>query len=149
MKAIHLALALTVIGVGCSKASKDEPAAGGHEGLAMDSGMKSMPGMANAGMMPMMQAHMDSMTRMTPEEMSSAMSRHQRMMSEMMDKMGGEMRQMGMPAAGDWSALTDSIRQDLAELPSLTGQKLQARMRAHGERVRRLMAAHQQMMKGM
>jgi hypothetical protein len=71
------------------------------------------------------------------------------MMSEMMDRMGGEMRQMNMSASGGWTALTDSIKLDLAELPGLSGQKLQARMRAHGERVQRLMAEHQKMMKGM
>jgi hypothetical protein len=56
---------------------------------------------------------------------------------------------MNMSASGGWTALTDSIKLDLAELPGLSGQKLQARMRAHGERVQRLMAEHQKMMKGM
>jgi hypothetical protein len=63
--------------------------------------------------------------------------------------MGGEMRQMKMPESKEWSALTDSVKQDLAELPSLKGQALSARMRAHADRVRRLIAAHEQMMKGM
>ena len=150
MKAIHLAMTLTAIAAaGCSKAAKDEPAAG-DQGMVMDSGaMKGMAGMGKPSVMPMMQAHMDSMMRMNPEQMSRTMGRHERMMSEMMDQMGGEMRQMQMSGGGEWTALTDSIRQDLAELPSLSGQKLQARVRAHGERVRRLMAAYEQMMKGM
>lgn len=37
----------------------------------------------------------------------------------------------------------------LAELPGLKGQALSTRMRAHAGRMRRLMAAHEQMMKGM
>ena len=47
----------------------------------------------------------------------------------------------------EWSALTDSVKQ--AELPSLKGQALSARMRAHADRVRRLIAAHEQIMKSM
>jgi CelD/BcsL family acetyltransferase involved in cellulose biosynthesis len=71
------------------------------------------------------------------------------MMSQMMDQMGGEMRQMKMTESREWSALTDSVRQDLAELPSLKGRALSTRMRAHAGRVQRLITAHQGMMKGM
>jgi hypothetical protein len=81
--------------------------------------------------------------------MSGMMASHERMMSQMMDQMGGEMRQMKMSETPGWSALRDSVKQDLAELPSLKGQALSTRMRAHASRVRRLMAAHEQMMKGM
>jgi hypothetical protein len=97
----------------------------------------------------MMQAHVDSMMKMSPDQMSGLMARHERMMSQMMDQMGGEMRQMKIADSPEWSALTDSVKQDLAELPSLNGQALSARMRAHAGRVQRLIAAHEQMMKGM
>jgi hypothetical protein len=59
------------------------------------------------------------------------------------------MRQMKMSESKEWSALTDSVKQDLAELPSLKGQSLSTRMRAHAGQVQRLMKAHDQMMKGM
>jgi hypothetical protein len=56
----------------------------------MDSGhMQGISGMGSAGMMPMMRAHMDSMMRMSPGQMSGMMARHGRMMSEMMDQMDG------------------------------------------------------------
>jgi len=97
----------------------------------------------------MMQAHTDSMMRMNPDQMSGMMASHERMMSQMMDQMGGEMRQMKMEENPEWSALTDSVKQDLAELPGLKGRALSDRMRAHGDRVRRLLRAHDQMMKGM
>jgi hypothetical protein len=150
MKALQL---LTILGLlasaGCNK-PKAETAADSPSGMKMDSGgMGGMSGMGNSGMMPMMQAHTDSMMRMTPAQMSGMMATHERMMSQMMDQMGGEMRQMKMPESKEWSALTDSVKQDLAELPSLKGQALSARMRAHADRVRRLIAAHEQMMKGM
>jgi hypothetical protein len=116
----------------------------------MDSGeMRGMSGMGNSGMMTMMQAHTDSMMRMNPEQMSGMMASHERMMSQMMDQMGSDMRQMKMAETPEWSALTDSVKQDLADLPSLKGQALSTRMRAHADRVRRLMAAHEQMMQAM
>lgn len=148
MKALHLALiAGLTASAACSK-PKEEPAAVSDGGMSMDSSrMKGMSGMS--GMMPMMQGHMDSLMGMKPEQMSAAMAGHERMMSQMMDQMGGEMRQIKMSEAPKWSALRDSVRQDLAELPSLKGQALSTRMRAHTDRVRRLMASHQQMMKSM
>jgi non-ribosomal peptide synthetase component F len=59
------------------------------------------------------------------------------------------MRQMKMAGTPEWSALTDSVKQDLAELPSFKAQALSARMQAHAGRVQRLIAAHEGMMKGM
>jgi hypothetical protein len=133
----------------CNK-PKETPATDSHSGMTMDSGrMEGMSGMGSSGMMPMMQAHTDSMMRMSPEQMSGMMASHERMMSQMMDRMGTDMRQMKMPETPEWSALTDSVKQDLAELPSLKGQALSARMQAHAGRVQRLIAAHEGMMKGM
>jgi hypothetical protein len=99
------------------------------------------------GMMLMMQGHIDSMTRMSPERMSAMIGKHEQLMSQMMDQMGAEMRQMAAPKG--WSALTDSVKQDLAELPGLTGQALSSRMQAHADRVRRLIGMHKKMMLGM
>jgi hypothetical protein len=150
MKALYLMLIVGLTGLAACSESKKEPAADAHRGMGMDTGhMQGMSGMGSSGMMPMMRAHMDSMMRMSPEQMSSMMTRHDRMMSEMMDQMGAEMRQMKMSESRDWSALTDSVKQDLAELPSLKGQALSTRMRAHGGRVQRLLTSHEQMMKGM
>lgn len=97
-------------------------------------------------MMPQIRAHMDSMSRMSPQQMQAMMAMHEGMMSRMMDGMGADMRGMNMSASQEWSALTDSVKEDLAELPSLKGQELTARMQAHDERVKRLMAMHERMM---
>jgi hypothetical protein len=150
MKALQLAVIMGLVGSGACDKPRAEPVADSHSGMPMDSsGMPGMSGMGNTGMMPMMQAHTDSMMRMSPERMSGMMASHERMMSQMMDQMGTEMRQMNMSGTPEWSALTDSVKQDLAELPSLSGQQLSNRMRAHADRVRRLISAHEQMMKGM
>jgi hypothetical protein len=107
--------------------------------MAMD--MKSMP------MMGMMRAHMDSMARMSPEQMGAMMNAHQSMTSQMLDAMGADMMAMHMAPDSAWSTLSDSVRRDLADLPGLSGQALKARMEAHAERMRRLMVMHQAMMK--
>jgi hypothetical protein len=150
MKALQLMVIVGLLASAACNKPKDTPAADSHTGMKMDSGrMTGMSGMGNSGMMPMMQAHTDSMMRMKPEQMSGMMASHQRMMSQMMDQMGSEMRQMKMLETPEWSALRDSVKQDLAELPSLKGQALSVRMRAHAGRVQRLIAAHEGMMRGM
>ena len=150
MKVFSVAMIVGLMASAACSKPKEEPAADSHRGMAMDSGkMQGMSGMESAGLMPMMPAHMDSMMRMNPEQMSGMMATHERMMSQMMDQMGGEMRQMKMAETPEWSALTDSVKQDLAELPSLKGKALSARMRAHADRVQRLMRAHEQMRKSM
>ena len=109
----------------------------------MDSGGMGMGGM---NMMSGMRAHMDSMMRMSPQQMQAMMPKHEQMMSGMMDGMGSDMRGMNMSDSAEWSALSDSVKNDLADLPNLKGQQLSARMRANAERVKRLIAMHQKMM---
>lgn len=146
MKVLYLMVIFGLLASAACNKPKEAPAADSHSGMPMDSG--GMRGMGNSGMMPMMQAHTDSMMRMNPEQMAGMMASHERMMSQMMDRMGSEMRQMKMSETPEWSALTDSVKQDLTELPGLKGQALSARMRMHADRVQRLMKAHEQMMKG-
>jgi hypothetical protein len=149
MKALQMTVIVGLLASAACNKPKAEQAADSPAGMKMDSGrMEGMSGMGNPAMMPMMQAHTDSIMRMNPEQMSGMMATHERMMSQMMDQMGAEMRQMKMAETPEWSALTDSVKQDLAELPNLKGQALSVRMRAHADRVRRLMAAHERMMKG-
>lgn len=109
----------------------------------------SMAGMPMQGiqMMPMMQAHLDSMAAMRPEQMAAMMAAHQDMASRMMDAMGADMRGMNMRPDSAWTALADSVRRDLAELPGLSGDALKTRMEAHIDRTRRILARHREMMK--
>lgn len=127
----------------------DAGEAQGMAGMKMDSnGMGGHMGMEGMSMMPMMRGHMDSMMRMSPAQMSQMMALHEGMMSQMMDGMGAEMRRMSMGGNAEWSALTDSVKRDLGDLPGLEGKELSARMQSHAERVRRLLALHEGMMKG-
>jgi hypothetical protein len=154
MKAVHLTIALGLLAsAACSKPPKSAVAKDERQGMVklMDTGQArpASRGPDGMGMMMMMQAHTDSMAKMSPEQMTRVMARHERMMSQMMDQMGGEMRQMQMAETADWSALADSVRQDLAELPGLSGNALSSRMQAHAARVRRLIAMHKRMIGGM
>jgi hypothetical protein len=150
MGTAHWALLVGALAVGCNRdadrAERPPDSAGmmGH----MDSGGMGMGGMQMQGMqmMPQMRAHMDSMMQMSPQQMQAMMAMHQSMMSQMMDGMGSDMRGMKMTGTPEWTALTDSVKQDLAELPTLKGQALSARMQAHADRVRRLLAMHEEMM---
>lgn len=117
----------------------------------MDSAKMDMGGMSTPGMqmMPQMRAHMDSMMRMSPQQMQAMMTKHQAMMSQMLDGMGADMRGMDMSSDQEWTALRDSVKQDLADLTNLKGELLSARMRAHGARVGRLITEHEEMMSRM
>lgn len=112
----------------------------------MDSGGMDMGRMQGMAMMPAMRAHMDSMMRTSPQRMQAMMAMYGQMMSRMMDGMGSDMRGMNMSGTPGWSALTDSVKKDLADLPNLKGQELSTRMRAHADRVQRLIAMHEKMM---
>ena len=128
------------------EADRDTPGMVDHA----DSAGRGMGAMQmQAPMMPGMRAHMDSVTGMSPDRMSGMMAAHERMMSQMMDRMGADMRGMNMRSDARWNALVDSIKADLADLPSLKGAELSASMRAHGGRVQRLIDMHESMMKGM
>lgn len=151
MGTAHWALLVGALALGACKGGGDRaeraPDSAGMMGH-MDSGGMGMGGMQMQGMqmMPQMRAHMDSMMRMSPQQMQAMMAMHERMMSQMMDGMGSDMRGMKMAASPAWNALTDSVKQDLAELPSLKGEALSTRMRAHADRVKRLIAMHEKMM---
>ena len=148
-----MAGALTIAGCGGGgnrAESSREPnrGTGGMTGH-MDSGGMRTGGMNVQGvqMMSGMRAHMDTMMRMSPRQMQALMASHQAMMSRMLDTMGSDMRGMNMSGTPEWTALTDSVKRDLADLPNLKGQELESRMRAHADRVERLITMHQRMMR--
>jgi hypothetical protein len=128
-------LAIAVLVGGCRE--KKAPAS---------TGMMNMTMQADS-LMPMMRAHLDSMAQM-PASMDAAMlAKHDEMASRMLDAMGSDMRMMGMQADSSWTALADSVRQDLAALPTLSGRALGTRMQPHLARMRRLMDRHVAMMR--
>ena len=156
MRGIRLILVLAgaaIAGCGGEKGAEQHPAGTLRDGMA-GMGMDSMKmgdhlGMEGMRTMPAMRAHMDSMMLQSPERMSGMMAMHDQMMSQMMDRMGADMRGMQMSGNPEWNGLVDSVKRDLADLPELRGKELTSRMEAHADRVRRLLAMHENMMKGM
>jgi hypothetical protein len=155
--ALLLALAFSLAGCGRSASDKEAargdtsaaPPAGGADTLKLSMGGMQMNGMQGMGMMATMRAHMDSMGRVSPEQMKAMMAGHEDLASRMMDAMGADMSGMHMTPDAAWTALADSVRQDLADLPALSGEALKRRMQAHMDRMQRLIARHQSMMEGM
>ena len=97
-------------------------------------GMSGQMGMGGSAMMPIMRAHMDSLMRMSPEQMSGMLAAHDRMMSQTMDRMGADMRGMNMSADAKWNSLVDSVNADLAGLPGRAdGLANRPRHRSHNQ----------------
>ena len=107
-------------------------------------GMAMMPGgpAAMAGGCWML----DSAGQMSAEQRQRRWAMHTGMATQMMDAMAANMRAQGAAPSPAWTALRDSVQRDLAEFPKLEGDSLRSRMRAHAERMQRLMG---QQMKAM
>ena len=143
MRMIVLTLvALSALACGEKKAA--ESATSGVQGMGMQGMM-----MRSDSLMPMMRAHLDSLATTSPQFAARMLSMHEAMASRMLDAMGADMTAMGMKPDPAWTALTDSIKRDLADLPAVSGRALDARLKAHIGRMHRLMAMHESMMQGM
>src|SRR3989441_740067 len=142
-----LTAALVVAGCGKKESAPQQamPAMGNMPGMA---GMQGM-GMRSDSLMPMMRAHLDSLAAHSPQTAVGMLSVHEALSSRMLDAMGADMTAMGMKPDPAWTALTDSVKQDLADLPAVSGRALDARLKAHIDRMRRLMAMHESMMQKM
>jgi hypothetical protein len=131
---------------GCGKKAEQQPQ-NAMPGMQAMPGMSGMSGMMKSdSLMPMMRADLDSLARSAPRLAAGALTAHETMTSEMLDAMGGDMTMMHMTPDTAWSALTDSVKRDLAELPSLSGRPLETRITQHVQRMRRLLDMHQHMM---
>ncbi len=145
MRAIHGALVMAVVILAaCGKKPEAAQVPAADTAGTMGGMQMAMQGMQ---MMPMMGAHLDSLGGMTPAQMAAMLVTHLDLASRMMDAMGADMRGMNMTPDAAWTALGDSVRQDLAELPGLSDGALQSRMQAHLSRMRRMMTTHRMMMK--
>ena len=147
MRSTHWVIAIGAAALlACAKQPETaKPAAADSTGKAPGMAM-SMP-MQGVTMLPAMRAHCDSLAAMPAEQIAKEMSAHADLAARMMDAMGADMRSMNMQPDAAWTALTDSVRRDLAEFPGLTGSPLKSRMQAHIGRVRRLMDMHEKMIK--
>jgi hypothetical protein len=156
-------ITLTLIGAGalssCGKSKNEVSTAGDsasaaaagslegprHKDAMMDSA--SMPGMGamERRMMDSMQTHMRAMEGMTPDRMKAMIPLHRQMVASMVSAFDDSMRQMNMPADAAWTALRDSISQDVTHMPDLSPSQLRTLMPQHHHRLSRFMKMHEDM----
>lgn len=122
--------------------------AGGMQGMAGMQGMSGMSGMGG-GNMSEMHSHMTMMEKVSPDSLKTMLPAHRQMVGNMLAQAGAEMRKMNMQSDAAFSALSDSLRQDLVRLPDLTGAELSRSFAEHHGRMMRYMKAHEEMMKNM
>jgi hypothetical protein len=139
---------LVLAGTGCGTRDRSEGARPDSSG---DRSMKGMPGMEMGGrqpseMMDQMREHLQEMAGATGDSLRRLMPMHRQMTANMLQEMDTDMRRMRMAGDSGWSALMDSIRQDLTRLPDVTQAELPGFMDRHRERVARLMDQHSAMM---
>jgi hypothetical protein len=111
-------------------------------------GRPPMHGMMSAAMMDSMQAHMKKMSAsmMSADQMVAMIPMHRQMVEGMLTQMTNEARSMNMTPSAAWTALSDSVRQDLARLPDLSKAELKPAMATDCARVGRLMQTYKKMM---
>lgn len=130
--------------LGAAACRRQDGARNASPDTAATSGMAAMPMRAPALIAPM-RGYLDSLANATGPALRAALAAHDARAGELLDAMGADMAMMGMSADTAWSALTDSVRLDLAALPGLSASALVTRVRAHVGRMQRLLAMHERM----
>jgi hypothetical protein len=139
-----IAVGLMTVLAACGRAGdrEDTTAAKADTGA-----MAGMSGMMSGAMMDSMHVHMSAMDTMSADGVKSMLPMHRQMMGNMLAQMNREMQDMKMTANPSWTALMDSVRQDLIRMPDMTAQQLKDFAAPHHGRVMRLMQGHRDMMK--
>jgi hypothetical protein len=99
-------------------------------------------------MMREMRAPMQGMSAAGADSLRRIVPMHRQMTANMLQQMDTEMRGMQVADDASWTALADSVRQDLTLLPDVSSAELPDFMARHRGRLERLMARHGQMMEG-
>lgn len=111
-------------------------------------GMGSMGARGSQDMMREMRAHMQGMSAGGSESLLRLLPLHRQMTANLLQQMDTDMRGMQMAGDTSWTALADSVRQDLTQLPDLSAAELPGFVERHRGRVERLMMRHEEMMGG-
>src|SRR5712691_7832974 len=138
-------LTAALVVAACGKEAAPQQAMPGMGNMHGMTGMQGM-GMRSDSLVPMMRAHLDSMARMPAQFAAGMLAAHDAMAAQMLDAMGSDMTMMNMRPDAAWTVLADSVKRDLADLPSLLGRALETRLGAHLARMRRLLDIHGAMM---
>src|SRR5438270_4137161 len=93
--------------------------------------MSGMAAMMSGAMMDSMGTHMRMMDTMSAPTLQAMLPMHRQMMGNMLAQMNSDMRGMKMTPQARWTALMDSVRQDLVRMPDMKAQQLKPFMAAH------------------
>jgi hypothetical protein len=124
----------------------------------LDSTVMQAPGMPHSAMgsgalMAQMRQHMMSMQAAHADTGQAALARH-RMGAQMLAQMEKDIEAAKLPVDPGWSALLDSVRQDMATMPGMRGGMMRGQgrgmmsgaMTAHRDRMMRLMDLYENRM---
>jgi hypothetical protein len=140
-------IAIALLVVSC-RSEQETPA--DTSSMMMDSTMKGMAGMhgdsAMRDMMTRMQGHMGMMDTASAATIQAMHPMHRHMLDSVLTGMNDEMRRRNMASTPEWTALADSLRQDLDRMAGMSASEIPAFMRAHRERMMRLMQMQRTMM---
>lgn len=139
-------LAAVLVVAACAKGADRADTSAATSDTGGMAGM-SMPGMMNQSNVDSMTAHMRSLDTASAASLQAMLPMHRQMVANMLSQMNSDMRSMNMTADAKWTALVDSVRQDLVRLPEMTAQQLKQNLTAHQGRVTRLLQSHMAMMK--
>ncbi len=93
-------------------------------------------------LLPTVRKHLDSV-QASPGLMQGQMAAHVALTETLLDAMQADMARLGLHSDPTYSALIDSVLQDVIDLPRASGEKLTELERAHLDRVRRLVAVYE------
>lgn len=141
-----IVIAALLLAAACSKGADRADTSTTKSDTGGMAGM-NMPGMMNQATVDSMTAHMRTMDAASAASLQTMLPMHRQMVANMLSQMSSDMRSMNMTGDAKWTALADSVRQDLVRLPEMTAQQLKQNLTAHHGRVTRLMQSHMAMMK--
>ena len=125
-------------------APAEQPAAAG-DSMA---GMAGMGGISGMQMGTEMMTHVQGMQAMHGDSLMQMAPIHGQMLGNMMAQMDREMQGMNRPVDPQWTAVADSLRNDLVQMPQMSAMDMEAFLPAHRGRITRLMEMHRSMMGG-
>jgi hypothetical protein len=150
MKAIAAIAIFGLLAYGRSEAQKPTPEGGRKTGMVLDTTQTetNAPQTESTGWLFRTQAHIDSVAKMTPEQFKRDLDAHRKLVTEMLDRVGSDVRQLHSKKAQSWLAMSDAMRKELAELPTLKKKALASRMQDHVEHVKLLVGLGKRLMLG-
>lgn len=83
---------------------------------------------------------------MSAAQLATAFPAHSHAAQDMLSAMNAEVDGTHMSSNASWSAMSDSIRQDLSHMAGMTGAQMHAAMPGYHARMTKLMEMHGQMM---